>query len=308
MTTSSYLYLNQMRVHYLHWNQIQDGQPVVLLHGLASNARIWELVAPRLVEYGLVPLALDARGHGLSDKPANRPGDEPEADYSFTAVVNDLAAFVDALSLERPLLVGHSWGAAVALEYAARFSFGPRAPASIILVDGGMVQLDDAPGANWESVAQRLAPPRLAGAPLDELIARLKDVNDGWLPDGELGEQIIRIILANFEIDADERITPHLSFESHMQIVHAMWEFKTYERYPRLRCPVLMLPTCPREPHTERERDFLAAKQRGVERATQSIPNLEVHWMADTIHDAPLQRPAELAERIAAFAASTNDP
>lgn len=43
---SSYLLLNGLRFHYLNWGGL--GRPVVLLHGLASNARIWDLVAPRL--------------------------------------------------------------------------------------------------------------------------------------------------------------------------------------------------------------------------------------------------------------------
>ncbi|MBN1148537.1 MAG: alpha/beta hydrolase [Anaerolineales bacterium] len=303
MATSSYLYLNELRFHYLYWGQGQDNRATVLLHGLASNARIWELVAPSLVEHGLAPLALDMRGHGLSD----RPGIGTEQGYSITAVVDDLAAFIDALHLERPLLVGHSWGGAIALEYAVRFPFGPRAAAGIVLVDGGMTQLDNLPGATWEAVQQRLTPPHLVGAPLDEFVAHLKLWNKDWLPDGELGEQIIRIILANFEIDEDERIAPHLSFESHMQIVRAMWEFKTYERYPRLRCPVLMLPTRPRKPNSEWEREFLAAKERGVAGAMQAISNLQVHWLEDTIHDAPLQRPVALAELIASFARLINN-
>ena len=48
-----------------------NGQAVVLLHGLASNARIWDGVAPRLAGAGLRVVALDQRGHGASDQPAS---------------------------------------------------------------------------------------------------------------------------------------------------------------------------------------------------------------------------------------------
>src|SRR3990172_1189951 len=98
---SSYFLLNGLRVHYLHWNLGDAGRPVVLLHGLASNARIWELVAPELVLAGLVPLAPDLRGHGLTDK--------PDGDYGFETYRRDLLAFLDAAQVERPVLVGHSW-------------------------------------------------------------------------------------------------------------------------------------------------------------------------------------------------------
>ena len=51
--SSSYLLLGDLRAHYLGWNLAGKGRPAVLLHGLASNARIWELAAPFLAESGL---------------------------------------------------------------------------------------------------------------------------------------------------------------------------------------------------------------------------------------------------------------
>ncbi len=297
--TSSYLFLNGLRVHYLRWSPPEGFDPpnlppVVLLHGLASNARIWELTAPYLAEKGFAPLAPDARGHGLTDK----PGDG----YSFESVSRDLAAFIDTCGLEKPLLVGHSWGGNLALDYAARFPFGPLAPCGIVLVDGGMTELDDTPDATWEKVRERLTPPPLAGMPVDLFVARLKEWNASWQP----SNQVISIILANFEIREDDTIIPHLSLEHHMQIVRAMWEFKTYERYSRLHCPMLMVPARSKEPHTPSEQAFLAAKQRGVEQARQAIPGLKVHWMEDSIHDVPLQHPAELAGLIGEFAEETS--
>jgi pimeloyl-ACP methyl ester carboxylesterase len=290
--TSSYLYLNSLRVHYLHWNLGDGGQPVVLLHGLASNARIWELVAPDLAQAGLMPLAPDARGHGMTDK--------PDGDYGSETFFRDLAAIIDACHLERPLLVGHSWGGMVALDYAARRPMGPGAPSGLVLVDGGMTQLDDYPGATWETTRDRLAPPRLSGMPMEDFLSRLDRGQSGWRPD----DQAISIILANFEISADDTIAPHLTFEHHMQIVRAMWDFKTYTRFPRLRCPVWMVPARPPQPHSPGEKEFLAYKEKGIERARAAIPNLQVHWMEDTVHDIPLQRPAALASLIVGISAS----
>jgi pimeloyl-ACP methyl ester carboxylesterase len=288
--TSSYLFLNGLRVHYLHWNQDHSDRPVVLLHGLASNARIWELVAPDLAQAGLMPLAPDGRGHGLTDK--------PDGDYGFETFFNDLSAYIEACNLERPLLVGHSWGGLVALDYAAHRPIGPRAPSGLVLVDGGMTQLDDYPGATWEKTRERLAPPRLAGIPLEEFLSRLSRAIPGWRPD----EQTIPIILANFEISADDTIAPHLTFQRHMQIVRAMWDFKTYAHFRRLRCPVLMVPARPPEPHSPGEEEYLVYKESGIEQARAALPDLQVHWMENSIHDIPLQRPAALAALIAAFA------
>lgn len=292
---SSYLLVNGLRVHYLHWNLGLGGQPVVLLHGLASNARIWELVAPYLQDHGMQVLATDLRGHGLTDK--------PDGDYGFETFHRDLAGFINALELERPLLVGHSWGASLALDYAARVQVGARAPAGIVLVDGGMIQLDKETGATWESIRQRLTPPQLAGMPLEAFLERLgegslrlqPDENqeqDAWLP----------IILANFDIHEDETISPRLSFDHHMQIVRAMWEFKTYERYQRLRCPALVVPARMTGPLSEREAGFITSKERGAAYLLAHHEKVDVHWMEDSIHDIPLQRPEELAKAIFTFA------
>jgi pimeloyl-ACP methyl ester carboxylesterase len=295
MLTSAYLFANSLRIHYLHCNQDAAGQPIVCLHGLASNARIWELVAEKLAGSGYPLYAPDARGHGLTDK--------PDEGYQFETITGDLAAFLDACQIERPLLVGHSWGAQVVLSYAARFSVGPRAPRGIVLVDGGASQLDDQ-GATWEEIRQRLAPPRLAGMPLAEFMARLRKWTASWQP----SEQALAIFLANMEVTPEDTIYPRLTFERHMQIVRAMWEFKTYDTYPRLRCPVLMIPAQPGGVASPQEQAYLAAKQRGVEHAQASIAGVEVHWMADTIHDIPLQRPEKLAGLIADFSARVEAP
>jgi pimeloyl-ACP methyl ester carboxylesterase len=286
----SYLYANGLRLHYLRWDTEEERRPVLLLHGLASNARIWELVGPHLAEAGWPAIAPDGRGHGLTDK--------PDGDYGFGTFRGDLLALIDALSLERPVLVGHSWGAAIALDYAAQFPAGPRAPAGVILVDGGVMQLDDVPGATWEETRERLTPPRLKGMPAEDFLERITAWTSEWGSD----ERIPQIVLGNFEIAEDETIWPRLTFERHMQIVRAMWDFKTYERMERLRCPTLAVLAVPQQPRAERDEQFLALKERGVERARVILPDLQVHWMQDSVHDIPLQYPGKLAELISAFA------
>jgi pimeloyl-ACP methyl ester carboxylesterase len=302
---SSYLFLNNLRLHYLQWDPKNDGQPVVLLHGLASNARIWELVAPSLLNYGLNPLAYDQRGHGLTDK--------PDGDYGLATFSRDLAAFVEACSLESPVLVGHSWGAWVALHYAARFPAGPLAPLAIVMVDGATHHWRDDPDATWETISQRLRPPPLAGMRLSTFLKNLHDPQRPWIPD----EQATSIILGNFEIHEDEldvehpngkgqnedegRIYPNLSLNHHMQILRAMWDFDIYQHYRRLRCPVLLVTALPPGPYGPEEEAYIASKRKGVAAVQQIVKDLSLTWMADTIHDIPLQKPVELGEIMASF-------
>ncbi|MGW6278020.1 alpha/beta fold hydrolase [Kribbella sp. NPDC055071] len=86
--------------------------PVVLLHGLRSNASSWDLVAPELAKSRRV-LALDQRGHGASVRPSH---------YSFEAMRDDVLEFTNALGLNEFLLVGHSMGGTVATLFAEHHS------------------------------------------------------------------------------------------------------------------------------------------------------------------------------------------
>lgn len=128
-----YITANHLQLHYRRWIPPAPGPnnpPILLLHGLASATRIWDFVAPLLAERGYTVIALDQRGHGESDKPGSG--------YDFTTIVADDPAAVKALGLERPIIVGHSWGASVALQYTVTESDNVT---SIVLVDGATNQL-----------------------------------------------------------------------------------------------------------------------------------------------------------------------
>lgn len=286
---SSYLWVNNLRLHTLNWGEPGDEPVILLLHGLASNARIWELTAPRLAAQGWRVVAPDLRGHGQTDK--------PETGYDFDSYRADLTALLGALEVRRPVLVGHSWGASLVEDYAAHFPVGPLSPRGIVLVDGGVIQLDQTPGASWESVRDRLTPPRLAGMALADFLEWIENWNGSWKPD----EQAQQIILANFEIDDDERISPHLRFENHMQIVRAMWEFKTYQVMERLVCPVLAVPAQPEAAKSGESDESYQLKREGINRASEILRDFRVSWVANSVHDIPLQHPDKLARLLLDF-------
>jgi pimeloyl-ACP methyl ester carboxylesterase len=228
---------NGPRFHYYDWGG--SGRAVVLLHGLASNARIWDLVAPLLAEQ-LRVVAVDQRSHGLTAG--------PESGYGFDETTADLAAVIAALGLERPIIAGHSWGASVAVEFAARY---PDLPSGIVLVDGGIFS-PRSDGASWAETERCLAPPRLAGTPRARLLEMVRsgDLGGFWRPEFEA------IIMAGFESLPEGRIAPRLSYERHLQIVRALWETDTRARFPEIRCPVLLLPAIRGDSEgAQRERD-----------------------------------------------------
>ena len=101
-----------------------SGPALVMLHGAPSDSRTWQWMVPDLARDHTV-IAWDAPGFGESS----------DIDDSWRAprFADALAAFVAALDLERPHLVGHSFGTMVALSLFRRH---PAVPASLVLVGG----------------------------------------------------------------------------------------------------------------------------------------------------------------------------
>ncbi|MEE8345832.1 MAG: alpha/beta hydrolase [Dehalococcoidia bacterium] len=272
-----------LRFHYRDWGG--RGKPVIFLHGLASNARIWDLTAPLLARRFRI-LALDQRGHGLSDK--------PDSGYDFQAVTADLHAFIKALGLRRPGLVGHSWGGNVALQFAADH---PDAVSRLALVDGGFLEISAFPGMTWERTLEMMSPPHLDGMRLETLLQGARN----WPGLGELwNSEVQEIVLANFHIDEDGRIHPHLRRENHIKILRAMWEQEPSALWSSLRCPVLLAPAT-RDESDPRQAIWMEQKKKSIALAEERAGAVTVVWMKDTIHDVPLHRPRELANAIEGF-------
>src|SRR5712664_3816541 len=100
------------RFHYVSWGAERTELPsALLLHGITSSAQSWVRVGPALANRYRV-YALDMRGHGDSIKPARGA-------YSLRQTADDALSFIEILALDRPLLMGHSWGGATAMLLAS---------------------------------------------------------------------------------------------------------------------------------------------------------------------------------------------
>jgi abhydrolase domain-containing protein 6 len=117
--------------HTLHagdttWSYYEGGQgpTLVLLHGFAADKTVWLPLAEQLTPHFHVVIP-DLPGWGESSR-------DPGADYGVQAQAQRLQAFVDALRLQRFVLVGHSMGGAIAGVYAARH---PQGLAALALLD-----------------------------------------------------------------------------------------------------------------------------------------------------------------------------
>jgi pimeloyl-ACP methyl ester carboxylesterase len=200
-----------------------QGRPVLLVHGLSSNARLWDEVAGHLETAGHPVVALDLRGHGASAAIAD---DEPDPTLQ---AAHDLAAVCADRAWPTPVVAGQSWGGNVALQFAA-----DRPPHALALVDGGWLHLSDR-FATLDDAWAELAPPAFGGLMVDELRTRLHADHPDW------SAEAVEATLANLQSHVDGTVTPWLTRERHRAIVGSMLAHRPRELYPLIDCPVLLL-------------------------------------------------------------------
>jgi 3-oxoadipate enol-lactonase len=107
-----------------------SGRPLVVLHGGPADHQAWaEQLQPLTDEYRI--LTYDLRGHG-------KTGPSDQAQYTIETYVEDLAAFIDSLSLDQPAILGHSLGGMVGYVFAEEY---PDSLSSLITVGAASSQI-----------------------------------------------------------------------------------------------------------------------------------------------------------------------
>ena len=103
-----------------------EGPPVIMIHGVAASLHDWDDLSPELAKEGYASYALDLLGHGDSPRLDSRAY---QMDWLFEHFLN----WMNSLHLTQPaILVGHSLGGYIALEYALLFAAAPSpAPADV---------------------------------------------------------------------------------------------------------------------------------------------------------------------------------
>jgi len=244
-----------------------DATPFLLVHGLASNARLWDGVGARLAAAGHRAVAVDQRAHGASD-----PSDE----LDLATLAADLATVATATGLDRPVAVGQSWGGNVVLELGLRH---PAAVRGVAGVDGGLIDLA-ARFPDVEACWAALAPPTFDGLTRAALTAHLAARCSGW-PPGAAAAQ-----LANFHGDADPDapVRPVLTRERHRRILEGLHAHRPLARLGDLRVPMLLLHV----PHPQR--GVLDPAAVTTARGASGAP-VDVVGLPGRDHDVHLQDP-----------------
>lgn len=281
-----------LELRVLSWDGRRPG--FVLVHGLASNALLWQGVADALSGRsgdggaagrtggrtdagpggGWAVIAIDLRGHGESCVP-------PDG-YDTATAAADVASIIDILGLDRPVVTGQSWGGNVVVQLAAA---RPDLVGALVLVDGGWIQLRDS-FDSWDEVLQSLSPPEMGDRSWSEMRSMISAAHSDW------AAWAIEATLANLRELPDGTVRARLASDHHLTILRSMWDHSVTDLYPRVPVPSLLV----------------AAGQRGgpeldaVDRAAAALAGSEVRWYEGADHDVHAQHPVRLAADLLAFA------
>ncbi|MGH2584864.1 MAG: alpha/beta fold hydrolase [Dehalococcoidia bacterium] len=220
----------RLRLHYVVWGDERQ-PPVLLIHGGRDHARNWDRVAERLREEFCV-YAVDLRGHGDSEWAIG-------SQYSMIDHVADVAAFFDHIDRDPMVVVGHSLGGGVALQFAGVM---PERVARVCAIEG---------------LGPGIRSPRPAHERMREWLGSIREL------EGRVPRRYETIEAATHRM---EEANPHLTPEMarHLTLHGARrnedgsysWKFDNYERmrspyefniadareiWNQIRCPVLLV-------------------------------------------------------------------
>jgi uncharacterized protein (TIGR03083 family) len=259
-----------VRLHYLEWEPAEAfaEEPIVFLHGLSSNARFWARVAERLP--GRRMLALDQRAHGLSDR--------PESGYTHDELVADAASLFAETGVERALVAGHSWGAAIALELAAA---RPELVSGLAFIDGPAASMSEV--LSWDQAQQVMQPalPRFASL-AEAVVAKRRELD--W--EQSWGDDLVPFVEAGLApVDGGYALT--LTEPVRFQILKELFHYHPELLWSAVECPLTIM-------LAESDTPFGRWKKRSEQTLRELRPDADIRWLRSP-HDIPLHLPDEVA-------------
>jgi pimeloyl-ACP methyl ester carboxylesterase len=290
------------RIHFLDWSG--DAEPgdaerghtgpgrrgVLAIHGLAQTAWLWAPVARRLGgPRGPVPfVAMDLRGHGLSDAPT-----EDDA-YDLERLAQDAVAVAEGsglLDAQRDVvLAGHGFGAIVAAVAATRLAGHC---AGLLLVDGGWESLSSSTGVDADEFLRGLDEPPEVMRSMTAFLADRRAFDPGTWDDDQ--DRAARATVVETHAG---RVVPSARPHATEASVRSMFTYDPLAILPAIAAPVLALQASGDEPDLEREGALDRASEARVAAGRSRIESVTFGGVG---HNLMRYRPREVAAAILAL-------
>jgi pimeloyl-ACP methyl ester carboxylesterase len=282
------------RIHFLDWDAPVAHRPagVLLVHGLSQTAWTWTPVGRRLASR-LHVVAMDLRGHGLSDSPAT--GYEPDTlaeDLVAVAEGSGLLAADGGAGVEGVVLAGHGFGAVVAAWGAARLGGAVR---GLLLVDGGWQDIARSSGLDPDEFLRGLDEPPEVLRTMEAFLADRRDFDPAtWDADQE---QAARATVVE---QHSKRLTPATRPHALAGCVEAMFKYDPIAVLPSLAAPIVALAAGDDDEAT----GAAALHAAGQAVAAAGRGPIRVAHFPDTGHNLMRYRPREVGAAVLALAST----
>jgi len=277
------------RIHFLDWSDTPQDRsplpPLVLVHGLAQTSWTWTPICRRLRAFTRV-VAVDLRGHGLSDSP--RSGYDLESlayDVLTVAVANGWGQDADG---PRFVVAGHGLGAMVASQMTA---IQPDSIAGLALIDGGWEDLNESTGMNASEYERSIGDPPEVLASMSAYLADRREFDpETWDTDQERAARAT----------VDEKHAGHVGsvvrpFALHAT-VDAMFSYRPLDVLPRIDVPLLVAVAESGTADDEVARERIAALEDVLRaRASAGASRATVIRFAGAGHNLMRYRPDDLS-------------
>jgi pimeloyl-ACP methyl ester carboxylesterase len=226
-------------------------------------------------------VALDQRSHGLSDAPATG--------YGLDVLAADAGEVIRELGLDRPVVVGHSWGGTVALEVGARMG---GLLSGVGLMDGPIASISES--IPWEDASRMMQPPLPRYRSLEDAYEVTRHVlGDAWEDD------LQPFVKAGLWNDGDAWVL-RLTAPVRLQILEQLYWFRPEVAAAAITAPLLV-------GLAANDLALRSRKEQGATRMHEIRPDTDIRWY-DSRHDIPLIRPDDVAADLEALARRSVNP
>jgi pimeloyl-ACP methyl ester carboxylesterase/catechol 2,3-dioxygenase-like lactoylglutathione lyase family enzyme len=274
LPASRFATVGGLRLHYLDFGG--DGPAAVLHHGTGFHAWVWEPIA-RLLSHRYRVLAIDARGHGDSDKPVDG--------YRWQRFIDDLIGFVDALGVHGGLGIGHSLGGATTASAAAQ---QPDLFSAVVLLDPILVPREPRPAPGTDNPMSAMARRRR------EVWNSTTEAFESYRGRGPFAawpDAALRLYVDHGFRTEDGGVRLKCPPQIEAQVFGMSQDFDSWSAIDRLAVPALVM----------RGGDSPAFSAGDAERVAKHLRHGRVRTLEASSHTFPMERPDEVAAAILEF-------
>ena len=169
--SDGYVNANGIRIHYYHAVPAPQKPVIVMVHGVTDIGLSWTTLTWKLQDSYDIYM-LDARGHGLSDPFTSTDDGE--------TLLKDIVGFVKAMNINKPILMGHSMGAASVMRVGAAY---PDLAQAIIMLDPFIASQSNQAPQRRNASSQSINPEAMVAnnnQSFNDLVAKAHRDNPMW--------------------------------------------------------------------------------------------------------------------------------